>query len=117
MNTQTLEKVKDIEARVSSLVNSIQNRACKLAESVEVPRSGLHNASIDDDMTGWCAGNPKRLQVAKRAVRIIDESWEVSSLGDRIVRRLFNNDESFGELKYDVEAGRAINTSLLFSNI
>lgn len=116
MHNQTLERVKEIEARVSSLVNSIQKRAWKLAATVEIPRDGccLHNASIDDNMTGWCFQAPERLKVAKRATRMIDESWEVSSLGDRIVRRLFNNDESFGTLKYDVSNARLPNMQILF---
>lgn len=64
----------------------------QLAATVGIPRDGccLHNASIDDKMTGWCAGpgGYERLRVAKRATHILND-WRVSHLAEKIVARAF----------------------------
>lgn len=67
------------------------DRAWALAASVGIPRCGcsLHNAAIDDEMRGWCAGNPRRLKVAKRANYIMADS-RISRLADSIVSRAYS---------------------------
>ena len=66
-------------------------RAWALAASVGIDRNMccLHNASIDDEMRGWCAGNPRRLKVAKRAAYILND-WRASRLAERIISRAYD---------------------------
>lgn len=108
----------DYSDRASKVINSINARAWKLAESVGIPHDGccLHNASVDDDMKSWCAGNPKRLAVAKRASRMMDEAWALSDLARNIERRAFNKSE--GRVRLQVRPLRnRINVSLLFARV
>ncbi|MDD5350041.1 MAG: hypothetical protein PHQ12_07505 [Chthoniobacteraceae bacterium] len=82
---------RDINARARRLDDSIHERGWALAATVGIPRCGcsVHNASIDDAMTGWCAGNPERLKVAKRAAYLLS-LWPGSNLAERINRRAYN---------------------------
>lgn len=49
----------------------------------------LHNASIDDNLNGWCANNPERLRVAKQANYLVNR-WDASNKADLIVKRAWN---------------------------
>lgn len=77
-----------IDERVKRLQDSIHERGWKLAASVEIPHHlcCLHNASIDDDLQGWCYRNPHRLKVAKQAAHIVND-WTASDLGRRLVQK------------------------------
>ncbi len=82
-----------IRKRSESLVKSRQNQGWELAAQVGIPRDGccLHNASIDDELTGWCKDNPQRLKIARKANWMVSEwAWEPSRLADRIIRRAWN---------------------------
>lgn len=61
--------------RAERIDRARRQRGWALAASVGIPRCGcsLHNASIDDKMTGWCYGNPERLQAAKVAAKWTSE--------------------------------------------
>jgi hypothetical protein len=80
-----------IRARVQSCDRMREDRAWSLAASVGIPRCGcsLHNASIDDAMTGWCAGNPMRLKIAKRANHILSDC-RASQIASRITSRAWD---------------------------
>lgn len=79
-----------IRQRADAAEKMRMERAWALAATVGIPRCGcsLHNASIDDELRGWCAGNPKRLKVAKRANHILMDS-RISRLADSIVSRAY----------------------------
>ncbi len=82
-----------IRARADALVASRRDAAFALAASVGIPRNlcCLHNAAIDDDLRGWCKGNPARLRVAKRANWLLSNHvWEPSRLADRIISRAWD---------------------------
>lgn len=103
--------------RAERVCASIQERAWKVAEAAGIPRHGccLHNASIDDGLTGWCAGNPERLKAAKRATAMLNGAWALNDLGSRIWRRAYNRTVKEDWAKYDVNHGREINVALLFA--
>ena len=87
------EFARNIGARGKAVSDHRQEIGWSLAASVGIPRCGcsLHNASIDDELTGWCAGNPKRLKVAKKANWMVNEwAWEPSNLATRIVSRAYH---------------------------
>ena len=124
MNTHTnsfeqwKQQVCALDQRVSRLQQSIHERGWKFAHSVGIGRCGcsLHNAAIDDSMTGWCYQNPERLRVAKAANRIVND-FSISDLGQRIKARLWNRfADSEGWVKSS-ETGynRPINVHLLFA--
>lgn len=79
-----------VQARADAVTKSRHDKAWNLAATVGIPRCGccLHNASIDDAMNGWCHNNPKRLKVAKRAVRILND-WRASRLASTIINRAY----------------------------
>lgn len=81
------QKAHAIAQRVNAMRDA---RGWALAASVGIPRCGcsLHNASIDTNLTGWCAGNPRRLKVAKAARRILDD-WSATRLADSISQRAY----------------------------
>ena len=85
------ELSRSIRQRGEAIDRSIHNQGWALAESVGIGRCAcsLHNASIDDDMTGWCRNNPQRLKVAKRANYLVNH-WPGSRLADRIIARAWN---------------------------
>jgi hypothetical protein len=99
-----------IRTRTEALQKAQHEKGWELAASVGIPRCGcsLHNASIDDDMTGWCKGNPERLKVAKRAKHILD-NWSASRLGARLIQRAWNRlvAKPSGWACYDMEKGGA----------
>jgi len=111
-------EIDNIDERVGCLVFSIQDRAWQIAQRAGIPADdcSLHNASIDDDLKGWCQDNPARLKAAKRAVRMIDGVWGISDLGHRITRRMLNAHPRRRGLKYDIEPRRPINVALLFGS-
>lgn len=86
---------RDFADKVNAMAKRIDNErhehGWKLAASVGIPRNGccLHNASIDDDMRGWCAGNPHRLKVAKQANYLLSQ-WEATRKAERIINRAWN---------------------------
>lgn len=88
---QYQEFSRKISERAKRLQDSIHERGWQLAATVGIPHCGcsLHNASIDDSLSGWCYRNPERLKVAKRANHIVND-WTVSHLADRIIRRAWN---------------------------
>lgn len=86
---------QDYAAKVRQHADNVSrmrtDRAFALAASVGIGRCAcsLHNASIDTELRGWCAGNPQRLKVAKRATHILND-WRASQLADRIISRAFD---------------------------
>ncbi len=80
-----------VHAHAANAERMRQDRGWALAASVGIERNMccLHNASIDDAMTGWCKGNPHRLKVAKQARYILDD-FTASRLADRIAARAFD---------------------------
>lgn len=115
----TLESLTNYRRRAERVTRSIQDRAFAIAETVGIPRNltCLHNASIDDKMTGWCAGSPERLKVAKRAVKMYDGAWAINDLGSRVWRRAYNRTMGTGFAQYEVEQAREINVKLLFGAV
>jgi|APGre2960657404_1045060.scaffolds.fasta_scaffold93221_3 hypothetical protein len=103
--------------RAEAVCDSIQARAWKLAATVGIPRDlcCLHNASLDDDMKGWCHGNPHRLQVAKQAVAMFNASWAVTDLGWQLWRRGYNRGIARGYAHYPEIQRRPVNVHLLFA--
>lgn len=83
-----------VHAAATRLQTIKDNQAWALALTVGIPRDGccLHNASIDDAGTGWCAGpdGRQRLKVAKRAAHMLRANWEISRRADRISQRAFD---------------------------
>jgi hypothetical protein len=81
-----------VRARGEAVQRSIHERGWALAASVGIPRDlcCLHNASLDDGLRGWCAGNPERLRVAKLAKAILND-WSASRLADAICARMWRN--------------------------
>lgn len=82
----------NINARARALQASIHEQGWALAATVGIPRCmcSLHNAAIDDNMTGWCHNNPHRLKVAKRADHIVND-FTVSDMAQRITRRAWDH--------------------------
>lgn len=86
---------QDFAAKVDSHAANIRTmrdaRGWALAASVGIPKCGcsLHNASIDTEMTGWCANNPRRLKVAKQARYILD-NHDAGRLATRIISRAYD---------------------------
>jgi hypothetical protein len=114
----TVAKCRAIRERATRLQNSIHDRGFALARTVGIPRSicCLHNASIDDGLTGWCARNPAMLKVAKRADAIVND-WSASNLGYAITGRLWRefakrHGHCVGSLPDPVKVG---NRHLLFA--
>ncbi len=85
------ELTQRVRVRAEALQRARHEEGWKLAASVGIPHCGcsLHNASIDDSLTGWCKNNPERLKVARQANHIVND-WEISHKADRIVRRAWN---------------------------
>jgi hypothetical protein len=83
---------RNVRDRADAVNRSVQDRGWALAASVGIPRCGcsLHNASIDDNLVGWCARNPHRLKVAKRANYLVMQ-WPASPLADRIIERAWRS--------------------------
>lgn len=93
--------------RAKRIDDSIHERGWQLAATVGIPRCGcsLHNASIDDDLTGWCKDNPAMLKVAKQANHLVNQ-WPGSRIADRVIKSAWNRliAEPFGFCKYDLES-------------
>ena len=101
MNTQQTEwqialaawiaQTDAINARAKAITRTQQDKGWKLAQSVGIGRCGcsLHNASIDDDMKGWCKDNPERLRIAKLASRLVND-WRASRAAERMNRKSWN---------------------------
>ena len=90
--TQWQEYSRKVNAIADRVTKSRQNRGWALAATVGIDRCycSLHNASIDTDYKGWCAGpdGHKRLKVARAAVRLVgDLAWEPGRIAKRIVAR------------------------------
>lgn len=84
---------RNIDSRAKAISEHRRELGWELAASVGIPRCGcsLHNASIDHELTGWCANNPKRLKVAKRANWMVNEwAWEPTTLAHGIVGRAYD---------------------------
>lgn len=62
-----------------------------MAASVGIPRNVccLHNASIDTELKGWCAGNPGMLKVAKQANYLVNR-WPGSDRADKAIWSAWN---------------------------
>jgi hypothetical protein len=80
-----------INARAKLITDARHDRGWALALTVGIPHDGccLHNASIDDKLTGWCFNNPERLRVAKLANAIVND-WRASRVAERMVARKWN---------------------------
>ena len=75
----------------------------------------LHNASVDDSLSGWCKGAPERLAAARRCVAMIEGARAVSDIGERVWRRAYNQSIAGTPcMAYSVKPGRPVNVSLLF---
>lgn len=85
---QWQEFAKRIDERAKALNDSVHERGWALAKSVGIHRDmcSLHNASIDDELKGWCFQNPERLKVAKQANHLVN-SWPASDIAERIIAR------------------------------
>ena len=94
-----------IRARADAINRSVQDRGWALAATVGIPRNccALHNASIDDNLNGWCHRNPERLKVAKQASYLVN-LWPASDLADRLIKRAWNKHvaDPLGFARYDV---------------
>lgn len=115
MNTQTTPKqaidqwqayVRTVHAIAKRVDDAMHERGWNLAASVGIGRCScsLHNASIDDGMTGWCKDNPQRLKVAKTANYYVNQ-WPGSRLAEKIVKRSWNRmvAEPLGFALYDLD--------------
>lgn len=80
-----------IDARAKAITDRRHARGWSIAASVGIPRNGcaLHNASIDDDLSGWCKDNPGRLAAAKLARRYVND-WRASAAADRMTARAWD---------------------------
>lgn len=80
-----------VRERAQALDASMQQRGWDFAATVGIPHCGcsLHNASIDDDLQGWCKDNPERLRVAKRANYMVNQ-WQASRIADRVIKAAWN---------------------------
>lgn len=89
---KAMSRARLVRSRADVLQKSIHDRGWELAESVGIGRDMccLHNASIDDEMKGWCKDNPNRLRVAKRAKHILSD-WSISHKADRIISRILSS--------------------------
>ena len=88
-------KARDVKARARAIAASRREQAIALGKTVGLPDNDccIHNAAIDDEMRGWCAGPGgwERLKVAKRVKWMLDEwQWEATRIADRIVSRSFS---------------------------
>ncbi len=107
---QAFQKWREIateaRSRAKRIDDSIHERGWALAASVGIPRCGcsLHNASIDDEMTGWCKDNPQRLKVAKQANYLVSQ-WRGSRIADKAIKSDWNRLIAipFGFKAYDIE--------------
>jgi hypothetical protein len=88
---QVIATCSALRERAIRLQASITDRGFALALTVGIPRNMccLHNASIDDNLQGWCKGNPAMLKIAKRANLIVND-WSATRLADAICKRLWN---------------------------
>lgn len=62
--------------RATEIDRIAQARGWALAATVEIPQCMccLHNAALDDNLIGWCHGNPHRLAVAQRARYMVNRT-------------------------------------------
>ncbi len=88
---QWIAKTDAIHARAKVINTRQHERGWKLAATVGIPHDGccLHNASIDDKMTGWCAGNPHRLAIAKKASALVND-WRAARAAERMTSKAWN---------------------------
>jgi hypothetical protein len=86
MLQQWNEYATNINARAKNITDKQHAKGWALAASVGIGHCGcsLHNASIDDAMTGWCHNNPERLRVAKIASRYIND-WRAMRVADKMI--------------------------------
>lgn len=114
--SELLESLRPLVHRAEAVCDSIQERAWALAATVGIPRDGccLHNASIDDDLKGWCKDRPDRLRVAKHATAMLHGAWALHDLGWRLWRRGYNRGVPAGYAHYDEIPRRPIHIPLLF---
>ena len=69
-------------------------RGFKIAASVGIGRDMccIHNAAMDDSMSGWCHKNPARLKAAKQADFMVNEfAWQPSRLAEKILKNAWND--------------------------
>ena len=77
--------------RAQAIQQRQHEKGWKLAASVGLPRNlcCIHNASIDTNLNGWCKGNPQRLEVAKQALRYLDD-FRASNVARRLNQQSLN---------------------------
>lgn len=82
---------RNIRLRAQALDQSVHERAFEIARQAGITRDlcCIHNAAIDDNLTGWCYRNPARLKAAKLANHLLNQ-WTASRLADRIIARAWN---------------------------
>lgn len=82
----------EISARAKLITEARHETGWNLAASVGIPHDMccLHNASIDDNMKGWCFENPTRLAAAKLANAIVND-WRASRVADRMIQAKWND--------------------------
>ena len=80
-----------VDAMGKRIDDALHAKGWALAESVGIGRCmcSLHNASIDDELRGWCHNNPHRLKVAKQANHLVNQ-WDGHHRSEAIVRRAWN---------------------------
>lgn len=100
-----------VNAEAKASDDALHEAGWALAATVGIPRDGccLHNASIDDELNGWCAGNPQRLVVAKEAKALVS-SFPASREADLLIKSEWNRlvAEPFGYAKYEVPIKEAL---------
>ncbi len=82
-----------VNARAEKVARQRMDAGFALAATVGIGRDMccLHNAAIDDELKGWCAGNPERLKVAKRADYMVTEwCWQPTRLAQRLISRAWD---------------------------
>lgn len=80
------EMARATDRRAEAISRRRHDKGWQIAAAVGIPRDGccLHNASIDDEMSGWCKDNPHRLAEARRASRYVND-WRANRAAERMI--------------------------------
>lgn len=84
---------KQVDAMAERITRAKHERGWALAATVGIGRCmcSLHNASIDDELKGWCAGpdGRRRLKAARAALRLLDD-WTAHRIAERVINRAWD---------------------------
>ena len=81
------QRVNGIAERISRMKID-RGFALARANGISPDMCCIHNASIDENLTGWCHNNPARLKAAKRAKRIVDDCRH-NRLAESVIARAY----------------------------